>query len=223
MTQMARLTTPAAPLPRRRLLLAAAGAAWLLHPLSALGAATATAPAAAEAERFIAALGERTVRVLDRPGSDQAGRARGMSELLDQAVDLEVVSRLVLGRHWRAASEAQRREYVSLFRAYILATLGQRFSYYTGSERFEITGSRDAGGEDTLVNSRIVYTGYPPTHIDWRVRRGGERLMIVDIVAEGVSLLVTNRSEFDSIVNRGGMDGLLKELRTRRAPAATPA
>jgi phospholipid transport system substrate-binding protein len=169
MTQMARFTTPAAPLPRRRLLLAAAGAAWLLHPLSALGAATATAPAA-EAERFIAALGERTVRVLDRPGSDQAGRARGMAEVLDQAVDVEVVARLVLGRHWRAASEAQRREYVALFRAYVLDTLGQRFSYYTGSERFEITGSRDAGGNDTLVNSRILYTGYPPTHIDWRVR-----------------------------------------------------
>ena len=217
MTQMARFTTLAA-LPRRRLLLAAAGAACLLHPLSAPGAAGATATAA-DAERFIAALGERTMRVLDRPGSDQAGRARGMAELLDQAVDIEVMARLVLGRHWRAASDVQRREYVSLFRAHTLATQGPRFSTYTGSERFEITGSRDAGGEDTLVNSRIVYVGDPPTHIDWRVRRGGERLMIVDIVAEGVSLLVTTRSEFDSIVGRGGMDGLLRELRTRRVPA----
>jgi phospholipid transport system substrate-binding protein len=218
---MARFTTtPAATLPRRRLLLAAAaGAAWLLHPLTTLAAAP------SEAEQFIATLGERTVRVLDRPGSDQAGRARGMAEVLDQAVDVEVVARLVLGRHWRAASEAQRREYVALFRAYVLDTLGQRFSYYTGSERFEITGSRDAGGNDTLVNSRILYTGYPPTHIDWRVRRDGGRLMIVDIVAEGVSMLVTNRSEFDSIVSRGGVDGLLRELRTRSraAVAAAPA
>ena len=215
---MARFTTLAA-LPRRRLLIAAAGAACLLRLPPARGA---TAPAA-DAERFIAALGERTMRVLDRPGSDQAARAGGMSEVLDQAVDIDVVARLVLGRHWRAASDAQRREYVALFRTYVLATLSQRFSYYTGSERFEINGSRDAGGDDTLVNSRIVYTGYPPTHIDWRVRRDGDRLMIVDIVAEGVSLLVTNRSEFDSIVSRSGIDGLLGELRSRRRTATTPS
>ena len=60
------MTTPAVTLPRRRLLLAATGAAWLLHPLTTLAAAP------SEAEQFIATLGERTVRVLDRPGSDQA-------------------------------------------------------------------------------------------------------------------------------------------------------
>jgi ABC-type transporter MlaC component len=38
--------------------------------------------------------------------------------------------------------------------------------------------------------------------------------VIVDIVAEGISMLVTNRSEFDSIVNSRGIEGLLVQMRT---------
>ena len=209
------------PRQRRRALLAAtaAGAAWLL----VAGPARVHPAAAAEsvAEKFIAALGQRTVEALNQPGASQGDRARSMAPILDEAIDIDVIARLVLGRHWRAASEAQRREFIDLFRAYALDTLAQRFSYYTGSERFVIKGSRQAGDNDTLVNTQILYVGYPPTSVDWRVRQTGDRMMIVDVVAEGVSLLVTNRSEFDSIAGRSGVDGVLQELRARHA--ASPA
>ena len=82
-----------------------------------------------------------------------------------------------------------------------------------------VTGTRPAG-DDTMVNSRIDYVGYPPLLLGWRVRETG-RPAIVDVVVEGVSMVLTIRSEFEGVVARSGIDGLLRELtaRIRVAPA----
>ena len=190
---------------------ALAAAAALLPLAFPAGAAEPSA-----AQRFIQVLGDRTVEALNRAGSDEAARAREMRAVLDSSVDVPAVARIVLGRSWRQASEAQRREYLELFRSLTLGILAQRFSDYTGSERFVVAGARPAGGEDVMVRSQILYTDYPPLDVDWRVRRPeAEKPVIVDIVVEGVSMILTNRSDVDAIVGRRGIDGLLAELRSR--------
>jgi phospholipid transport system substrate-binding protein len=190
----------------------------------ALAAATALLPLAfpagaaepSAAQRFIQVLGDRTVEALNRAGSDEAARAREMRAVLDSSVDVPAVARIVLGRSWRQASEAQRAEYLELFRALTLGILARRFGEYTGSERFVVAGARPAGGEDVMVRSQILYTDYPPLDVDWRVRRPeAEKPVVVDIVVEGVSMILTNRSDVDAIVGRRGIDGLLTELRSR--------
>jgi phospholipid transport system substrate-binding protein len=124
---------------------------------------------------------------------------------------------LCLGRHWRTASEAQRAEYVALFCANVLAVLSRRMSHYTGGEKFVVTASRPAG-DDAMVASEIDYaTNDPPLRIDWRVRNNGGSPTIIDVLPEGVSLVLTYRSEFDEVVARDGMDGLMAELRARAA------
>lgn len=205
---------PMAALQRR----AAALLTALLVLLSA-GLAGATPPA--EAERFINELGVRTLGVLSRPGADDDERIRELAGILDEAADLRLIARLVLGRHWRAASEDQRREYLALFHSYARDGLAQRFGTYKGGQRFAISGSRQVDDTDTLVSTQIYLApGQPPVMVDWRVRDSGGRLVIVDVVAEGISMLITNRAEFDSIVNRRGIDGLLIEMRGWHAGAA---
>jgi phospholipid transport system substrate-binding protein len=160
-------------------------------------------------------LGDRTLNVLDRSSTDQAALIEGMAEILGQAIDLATVARLALGRNWPRASRTQQQEYISLFRAHTLGTLAQRFSQYVGTERFVVTGSRPAGNDDAMVSTRIVYTDYPPLSIDWRVRDGEGNPTIVDVVVEGVSLILTTRAEFDSIVGRRGLEGLLEDMRVQ--------
>jgi phospholipid transport system substrate-binding protein len=56
----------------------------------------------------------------------------------------------------------------------------------------------------------------PPIKVDWRVRELRDHsLVAIDVIVEGVSLVVTQRSEFGSVIERRGMDGLLSELRRR--------
>ena len=200
--------------PTRRTVLCALLAATALH-----GAGAATVDAAG----FVDQLGQRTIAALDRLGGDPAARRQAVSALLDETVDLALIARLCLGRHWRTAGKEQRTQYVDLFRANVLAVLSRRMSYYTGGEKFVVTASRPAR-DDAMVASEIIYaTNDPPLTIEWRVRVTDGRPIIIDVLPEGVSLVLTYRSEFDEVVARSGMDGLLAELRDRAVARAKPA
>lgn len=200
--------------PTRRTVLCALLAATALH-----GAGAATVDAAG----FVDQLGQRTIAALDRLGGDPAARRQAVSALLDETVDLALIARLCLGRHWRTAGKEQRTQYVELFRANVLAVLSRRMSYYTGGEKFVVTASRPAR-DDAMVASEIIYaTNDPPLKIEWRVRVTDGRPIIIDVLPEGVSLVLTYRSEFDEVVARSGMDGLLAELRDRAVARAKPA
>ena len=52
-------------------------------------------------------------------------------------------------------------------------------------------------------------------NVDWRLRVQDDQPVIIDLIIEGVSLLVTQRSEFAAVIERSDMDGLLAELRAR--------
>lgn len=174
-------------------------------------------PAAADTARaFIERLGEQVLEALQ----DQElrnGRSERIQELLDQATDVDLVGRLVLGANWRLASDEQREEYLGLFRRYALRNLTERLrDYEYGGETFTVTASRTIDDRDSMVTTRIQSPERPPLNVDWRVReRGPSDFAIIDVVVEGVSLVVSQRSEFASVISRSGFDGLLAQLRER--------
>jgi phospholipid transport system substrate-binding protein len=94
--------------------------------------------------------------------------------------------------------------------------MADRLNTYSG-ETFEITGSKPIDDRDTVVNTRIVRPAADaaPIAVDWRVRDNDGRLSIIDIVAEGVSMVVTQRSEVGSVVSQKGMDGLIATMKQR--------
>jgi phospholipid transport system substrate-binding protein len=145
-------------------------------------------------------------------------RERGDGDLvalLDGPIDLELIARLILGRHWRAASEAQQTEYLELFRAFALDNLASKLQVYDGQD-FEIVGSQSVNDRDAVVQTLVTGGGRPPLKVDWRIReRGDGDLVAIDVIIEGISLVVTQRSEFSAVIERSGMGGLLAELRQR--------
>ena len=137
--------------------------------------------------------------------------------LLNEPIDLDLVGRLILGRYWRTADDGQRQQYLELFREYALANLASKLHLYQG-QSFEVTGAKVVSDKDALVTSRILSDGEPPLQVDWRLReRNDGGLVTIDLIVEGVSLIVTLRSEFAAVIERLGFDGLLAELRQRIA------
>ena len=199
-------------LARRSVLLAAAiGLFGARHLHAAL-------PAPASATDFIKNLGDRTVAILrtSAPDNQKLGE---LKKLLDQSTDLALVARLVMGRYWRQASEAQRQEYLKLFNALLMQNMAERFSWYTG-ETFQITDSKPVDERDTMVSTLIIRppsSGKPPIKVDWRVRNAEGRYLLIDIVAEGITLVVSQRSEAAEFIDRNGIEGLLQEMRDRLA------
>jgi phospholipid transport system substrate-binding protein len=211
----------AGPKMSRRLALLGGMAVAAAAALSGQAAHAASAAADGSAQDFIRRLGDSTVAILGEPSAPPE-KLQQLKRLLDQATDLELVARLVMGRHWRQASEAQRQEYVRLFKALVMQTMAERFSWYTG-ETFEVTGQNPVDERDTMVSTRIVRpNGKPPILVDWRVRQGDRGYLLIDILAEGVSLVVTQRSEAAEVINRRGVDGLLVEMRARLAKRDGP-
>jgi phospholipid transport system substrate-binding protein len=128
---------------------------------------------------------------------------------------MPLVARLVLGKYWRQANAQQQQAYVQLFEQLVIKTMATQLSNY-GGETFEIVASRDAGERDTVVSTRILRpSGAAPFNVDWRVREDSGRFLIVDIVAEGISMVVSQRSEVTEIVSQRGIDGLIAAMRER--------
>jgi phospholipid transport system substrate-binding protein len=206
---------------------------WLLGlgalPLLATGLATglpglAFAPSAmAEtgAEAFIDAIGAQVLDILEQTDLSAAQKLEQLKNLLDANTDLDLVARLVLGRHWRSASEQQRKDYLALFRQILTNTLADRLNDYNG-QTFELAGSAALSERDTAVQTRIIRVGgAPPLSVDWRVRETEGDFAIIDVVAEGVSLVVSQRNEVASIIERRGLDGLIETMRERSGEGET--
>jgi phospholipid transport system substrate-binding protein len=205
---------PLASASRRRLL----GLAALL-PLAPLSRpATAST---SDAQTFISELGDVVLVILSDASLDNNQKLERLKTLLNEHTDLDLVARLVLGRHWRTATDAERAEYIELFRQILMNTLAARLGDYNG-QTFEVLGSTGLNERDTAVQTQIIRVGgAPPLQVDWRVRESDGGYAIIDVVAEGVSLVVSQRNEVGSIVERDGMPGLIEAMRERSGEGET--
>ncbi len=170
----------------------------MILPTLALAQANSSTDAK-QAEAFIRSLGDEAISALDRTKSDQSARRDEFKRILNTSFDTATIARFAMGRYWGTATEAEKTEYKSLFNQMVVDVYTKRFSEYT-NQKFNVTGSKPAGN-DVIVNSLITSQGQgQPIRVDWRVRRG----KVIDVIVEGVSMSVTQRSEFASIIQRNG-------------------
>ena len=186
--------------------------------LLAIAAFAAPAPSrgADDAAGFIADLGQRTVQILVAKGPDSERESK-FRALFREGFDVPAISRFVLGTYWRTASEEQRRTFVTLFEAYVVHAYAVRFNEY-GGQQLKVTAARAEGDDAALVQSMIAQpNGAPPLRVDWRVSKTDNGYRISDVVVEGISMAVTQRQEFSSVIQRNGgqLDALLKLLREK--------
>ena len=177
--------------------------------------------AASEASEFVRKLGDDTIAVLATPDTTAEQRKARFRELLDEGFAVETIGRFVLGRYWRAATPAQRSDFLRLFREFILETYAGRLGTYAG-ETSKVIKELPLDEKDTLVSTEIRSPDGPPIRVDYRVRARPAGLKIIDVFVEGVSLITTQRAEFASVINRtGGVEGLLELLRERASGEPT--
>jgi phospholipid transport system substrate-binding protein len=174
----------------------------------------------ADAVAFMNQLWDRAHGVLNNK-ADPAVRQERFRELFHADFDGPGIARFVLGRYWRNASEEEQQEFVQLFENYVVFVYTARLSNF-GGEAFKIRGSR-GDGDGALVSTDIISPGgTSPLRIDWRVVSEDGSYKISDVIVEGVSMMVTQRSEFASVVQRNGgqLRGLIAMMREKTAKAA---
>jgi phospholipid transport system substrate-binding protein len=134
--------------------------------------------------------------------------------VLRRAVDIQGVGRFILGRWWRQATPAEQQEYLALFEETLIRNLSARFGEYQGV-RFSLGRTQQRTEDDVLVNTLIERASSAPFALDWRVAEVQGQPRVVDVIAEGTSLRLTQRSEYSSVIqrNNGQVSALLAAMR----------
>lgn len=166
------------------------------------------------ASAFIQTTGQQLVAAINDQTRDVAARRQRVAGVLRQAVDVEGVGRFIIGRWWRTANPQEQQEYLKLFEETLIRNLSARFGEYQGV-RFSLGRTQQRTEDDVLVNTVIERPNSAPFSLDWRVGEIGGQPKVVDVIAEGTSLRLTQRSEYSSVIqrNNGQIAALLQAMR----------
>lgn len=152
------------------------------------------------------------VAILRDSANDTAARKIRLAAVFTRAFDVPQMAQFAIGRSWEAATPADRERYVPLFQRYVVGLYADKFSTYSG-ETVEVLAARPSTGGQQLVATRIKRPGgAAPFNVEYRLRPGEGGFRVVDVVVEGLSLLVTKRSEFAAVLQREGLSGLMQRL-----------
>src|SRR6188768_3169401 len=151
-----------------------------------------------------------TAEVMDAIKSDKqlaAGDKQKALKLAEEKilphVDFEEATRLAVGRAWKEATPEQKKKLVQEFRNMLVRTYSNAISAYEGQQMKVMPVRMKAGETDVTVHNQFVRPGAPkPVLVDYQMRKTDKGWKIYDIVVEGVSLVLTYRSEFDAIAKQ---------------------
>lgn len=194
------MSTEPAMTDRRRFLVLAGAAAFALMLPAGVGRALAQA-GGDRSGAFLRGVSDKLVAVVNGPGS-AADRKRGMQQIIEQNVDVNGVAQFCLGRHWRDASPEQREQYTTLFHDVLVNSITGHLGEYTG---VKVTVGRTQQHEDSdTVSSVVERPNNGPANVDWIISNAGPSPKIVDVVAEGTSLRLTQRSDYAAYLSHNG-------------------
>ncbi len=166
------------------------------------------------AARMVQDLGQQTANVLASKKAQKPAQRRALlRKLVRQGFDLELTSQFVLGKYWNRASVDQRTEFMDLFTEYLLNSYARHLASFQ-ADTLSVVASNPVGEDDILVETNVSGADGQAAPV-WRVRAVDGQYKIIDVTVDGVSLALTQRREFASVVNRVGLEGLLKMLRDK--------
>jgi phospholipid transport system substrate-binding protein len=170
------------------------------------------------AMKFIKGMTEDAISMLTVKDITKAERAERFRTLMLKNFAMKGIAKFVVGRHWRKASDEEKSEYLKLFEDLMVVTYAERFEKYSGEKllvkRVEVRNKKDALVYTTMVKAN---DGAKPLKVDWRVRQKSGVYTIIDVMVEGISMIMTQKSEFSSFIksNGGELNALLMELKRR--------
>jgi phospholipid transport system substrate-binding protein len=178
------------------------------------GVSGAPRPAAADDApvAFIRTLGAQAVSVIRSP-TPLFEKAAYFDQLVRQDFDPAGICRFVLGPYWRVSSPAVRQQFCDGFADRLVRFYGRQFAQ-SGDGDFVVTGSR-TDPADVIVTSQIVRPQAAPIGVDWRLGVSDGHYKIEDVAIDGVSMVLTERSEIAAQIARDGgrVDMLLAATR----------
>lgn len=153
------------------------------------------------ARSMIQTTGGRLLAVVNSSGGYAQKQAQ-LKKLVDANVDVDGVARFVIGRFWRIATPQQQEEYMQTFRQLLVyAVTGQASTFQGAGFTVGNAMQRDVG---IVVDTTVTVPGKPPAPVQWVVAMMDGQPKIIDIIAEGTSLRLTERNDYAGVISQHG-------------------
>ena len=166
---------------------------------------------------YVIEITKHAIDTLTDKSIDQNKKETKFGELFDKNFDIPSISRFVLGKYWKVASLDQKKKFIRAFRNYIIKTYSSRFNEYSGEKLKLINFESESNPKIFLVHTILERQDAPVIKVDWRIGKKKNKFVILDIIIEGISLAITQRSEYVSVIdqNEGNIDQLIALLKEK--------
>jgi phospholipid transport system substrate-binding protein len=174
----------------------------------------ARAQAPDKAASFVKSTGDKLVAVVNGPGSASTKRA-AMTQIINTDVDVDGIGKFCLGRFWRVATPEQQKQYLTLFHDVLVTNITSKLGEYQGV-KFTIGRSKPQD-ETAVVSTTVERPNNAPTAVDWIIADPSSSPRIIDVVAEGTSLRLTQRQDYGSYLshNNNNIDALIAAMKNQ--------
>ena len=183
-------------------------ALFLVLPLSSYGKTF------EEEEDFVNEFAVEATTILSDETLNENDKNNKFANLVMSSIDINLISKFVLSKSWKTATDEQKEAYINAFKKYFINSYANKLNQYSG-EQIIVSGSEEAG-KYIIVNSNIVREGTDTLKISlkWRLLNKNGVIKIIDLNIEGISLVIAQREEFQSFLanNDGNLDLLITKL-----------
>jgi len=183
-----------------------------------VAAAFVTLPAsAADPAQLIQSTAAEVIEIIKTTTPGPARQA-AIQRVLQTNFDLPYMGQQALGANWNKASEAQRTRFLKAAETAEARAYSERFGQY-GGQTLSVGKVMPRPNGLFIVDSRLSQSNGQPIKLEWEVRDAGQGPRITDVKVEGVSMVMTRRSDFNSYIQKSGgtVDPLINELESRAA------
>lgn len=197
----------------RKILFTAIFSILLTQSIDSSKASTTKADQSEQVKIFINEVGNQIIKsASDKLSTEE--RKNKIIAVIDDAIDADWISRFVLGKNYKNISNEHKALFSDLYRDFMINTYGPKFQNYNG-KKFEVTEVTKQGGFYIAKAEFLPKDSNTAILVAFRVKERNGKLVILDFIAEGISLIETQRSEFNSAISQKGIDKFLEELKDR--------
>lgn len=168
-----------------------------------------------QARAFVSTLSDKTLSVIQDNQLSDIEKEQHLTVLFKETIDTVWIGKFALGRYIRTMTPEQKNRYKGVYTEFLILNYVPNFRSYT-SQTLKIVSISETGEATYLVQTEIINPDNGSVlRVDYRLRQKGDDFKIYDIIAEGVSLITTQRAEFGSILSQQGVESLIEKLENR--------
>lgn len=131
--------------------------------------------------------------------------------------DFKTMARSSLAKHWKSTTASEQQEYVNLFSELLAQTYLKRIRENAAESGINVVGEKSRGKDKAIVQTKVTYDKDQTVTIDYRLRQKDGLWLVYDVIIENIGLVSNYRQEFDGIVKKEKVSGLIKKLREKKS------